>query len=171
MRYGMREEFFIERQGERFVLYAGLLEEAHARGLPGMETEPLLAPNAGDGEVALVKATARTEGTSLSVLGASRVTSRLTSYGGPRCERVDSVSLTEGGVRLSLSTSGASLDAGSTGETRYEKDLPLCRGEAMWVGVSAPLDTLECGLRGRAWWSGALGARVRRVLLSRTGRE
>lgn len=34
----MREEFFIERQGKRFVLYAGLLEEAHERGLKSIST-------------------------------------------------------------------------------------------------------------------------------------
>lgn len=37
----IREEFFIERQGKRFVLYAGLLEEAHERGLVSVETDLL----------------------------------------------------------------------------------------------------------------------------------
>lgn len=37
----MRPEFIIERQGKQFVLFAGLLNEAHERGLKGIETELL----------------------------------------------------------------------------------------------------------------------------------
>ena len=57
----MREEYMIERQGKRFVLYAGLLEEAHARGLRSIETELLQIPGAGNGEVAIARAVVRTE--------------------------------------------------------------------------------------------------------------
>jgi hypothetical protein len=57
----MREEYMIERQGKRFVLYAGLLEEAHARGLRSIETELLQVPAKDNGEVAIVKAVIRTE--------------------------------------------------------------------------------------------------------------
>ncbi len=58
---GMREEYMIERQGKRFVLYAGLLEEAHARGLRSIETELLQIPGTGNGEVAIARAVVRTE--------------------------------------------------------------------------------------------------------------
>ena len=57
----MREEYMIERQGKRFVLYAGLLEEAHNRGLRSIETDLLQVPEAGNGEVAIVRAVVRTE--------------------------------------------------------------------------------------------------------------
>jgi hypothetical protein len=57
----VREEYMIERQGKRFVLYAGLLEEAHSRGLRSIETDLLQVPDAGNGEVAIVKAVVRTE--------------------------------------------------------------------------------------------------------------
>ncbi len=57
----MREEYMIERQGKRFVLYAGLLEEAHSRGLRSIETELLQVPKSENGEVAIVKAVVRTE--------------------------------------------------------------------------------------------------------------
>jgi predicted amidohydrolase YtcJ len=51
----------IERQGKRFVLYAGLLEEAHSRGLRSIETELLQVPADENGEVAIVRAVVRTE--------------------------------------------------------------------------------------------------------------
>ena len=51
----------IERQGKRFVLYAGLLEEAHNRGLRSIETELLQVPASANGEVAIVKAVVRTD--------------------------------------------------------------------------------------------------------------
>ncbi len=57
----MREEYMIERQGKRFVLYAGLLEEAHSRGLRSIETELLQVPDHENGEVAIVRAVVRTE--------------------------------------------------------------------------------------------------------------
>jgi hypothetical protein len=57
----VREEYMIERQGKRFVLYAGLLEEAHSRGLRSIETELLQVPTGENGEVAIVRAVVRTE--------------------------------------------------------------------------------------------------------------
>jgi predicted amidohydrolase YtcJ len=57
----VREEYMIERQGKRFVLYAGLLEEAHSRGLRSIETELLQVPKSENGEVAIVRAVVRTE--------------------------------------------------------------------------------------------------------------
>jgi hypothetical protein len=57
----VREEYMIERQGKKFVLYAGLLEEAHARGLRSIETELLQVPDHENGEVAIVRAAVRTE--------------------------------------------------------------------------------------------------------------
>jgi hypothetical protein len=57
----VREEYMIERQGKRFVLYAGLLEEAHSRGLRSIETELLQIPDHENGEAAIVRAVVRTE--------------------------------------------------------------------------------------------------------------
>ena len=59
----------IERQGKRFVLYAGLLEEAHSRGLRSIETELLQVPSAGNGDVAIVRAVVRMEEGKFSGIG------------------------------------------------------------------------------------------------------
>lgn len=65
----MKEHFFIERQGKRFVLFAGLLDEAHSRGLRSIETELLQVPSADNGSVAIVHATARTDDGKFSGIG------------------------------------------------------------------------------------------------------
>ena len=65
----MREEYMIERHGRRFVLYAGLLDEAHARGLRSIETELLQVPGPENGEVAIARAVVRTEEGKFSGIG------------------------------------------------------------------------------------------------------
>jgi len=50
----MRKEFLIRRQGKEFVLYAGLLDDAHDKGLVSLETEALQV----GADFALFKATA-----------------------------------------------------------------------------------------------------------------
>ncbi len=55
----MRDEFMIVRQGKQFVLYAGLLDEAHSLGLSRVDTELLQTPHGTNANTAIVKASVR----------------------------------------------------------------------------------------------------------------
>ncbi len=57
----MKKEFVIERQGKSFVLYAGLLDEAHAQGLKAITTTLVQIPNDENHNVAICQATVETE--------------------------------------------------------------------------------------------------------------
>jgi hypothetical protein len=52
----VRSEHMIERQGKSYVLFSGLLSEAHDKGLREIETDLLQIPSAENGNVAIVKA-------------------------------------------------------------------------------------------------------------------
>jgi len=65
----MKAQFIVERSGKSFVLYAGLLDEAHAQGLKQIKTDLIQIPSDENGRVAIVQATVQTEKGTFQGLG------------------------------------------------------------------------------------------------------
>jgi hypothetical protein len=65
----MKKEFIVERQGRSFVLYAGLLDEAHGRGLKSIRTQLVQAPSDDNGQMAIVQAVVELDTGTYSGLG------------------------------------------------------------------------------------------------------
>lgn len=57
----MKKEYIINRQGKDFVLYEGLLDEAHQQGLKSISTTLIQIPCEENGNVAVVHAEVETE--------------------------------------------------------------------------------------------------------------
>lgn len=56
----MKKEFIVERQGQTFVRYAGLLDEAHEQGLKSITTTLLQIPNQDNRNTAICQAVVET---------------------------------------------------------------------------------------------------------------
>jgi len=57
----MKKEFIVNRQGKDFVLYAGLLDQAHHEGLKRITTVLIQAPSGENGQMAICRAEVETE--------------------------------------------------------------------------------------------------------------
>src|SRR5687768_17550563 len=65
----MKREFVITRQGKDYVLYAGLLDEAHGQGLKAIRTQLVQAPTSQNGQVAICVAEVVTDKGTFTGLG------------------------------------------------------------------------------------------------------
>jgi hypothetical protein len=65
----MKKEFIVQRQGKDFVLYAGLLDQAHREGLKRISTQLLQSPSPDNGDLAIVHAEVETEKGTFSGIG------------------------------------------------------------------------------------------------------
>jgi hypothetical protein len=65
----VKKEFIVEREGKSFVLYAGLLDLAHERGLKAITTTLVQIPNDMNGMTAICHATVETEQGTFTGLG------------------------------------------------------------------------------------------------------
>ncbi len=65
----MKREFVINRHGKDYVLYAGLLDEAHQQGLSAIRTQLVQPPAAENGQVAICLAEVTTERGTFTGLG------------------------------------------------------------------------------------------------------
>jgi hypothetical protein len=65
----VKKEFIVERQGRSFVLYAGLLDLAHERGLRSITTTLVQIPSEVNGLTAICHATVETENGAFTGLG------------------------------------------------------------------------------------------------------
>jgi hypothetical protein len=65
----MKKEYIIERQGKQFVLYEGLLDEAHQQGLCRISTTLIQVPHPDNGNIAIVAAEVETSKGSFSGIG------------------------------------------------------------------------------------------------------
>lgn len=65
----MKREFIVEREGRSFVLYAGLLDEAHQQGLKAIQTTLLQVPNEDNGYTAICQAVVETDRGRFSGIG------------------------------------------------------------------------------------------------------
>jgi hypothetical protein len=141
----MREEYMIERQGKRFVLYAGLLEEAHSRGLRSIETELLQVPAKENGEVAIVKAMIRTEEGKFGGIGDASP-QNVNRAIAPHLIRMAETRAKARALRDAINV-GVTAFAALGEEVVYEEDLPAC------CRRSAPHyeDSFECPVCGAMW--------------------
>ncbi len=65
----MKKEYIINRQGKDFVLYEGLLDEAHQQGLKRISTTLIQIPHEDNGNTAVVQAEVETDKGTYSGIG------------------------------------------------------------------------------------------------------
>ncbi|HEX2513451.1 MAG TPA: hypothetical protein VH257_02015 [Chloroflexota bacterium] len=132
----MKKEFIVERDGRSFVLYAGLLDLGHERGLRSITTTLVQVPGELNGMTAIVHATVETEGGTFTGLGDASPgnVSRLMA---PHLIRMAETRAKARALRDAVNVGVTALEELGDDEARPETRLPESQKEPQKAGASA----------------------------------
>jgi hypothetical protein len=131
----VKKEFIVERDGRSFVLYAGLLDLGHERGLRGITTTLVQVPSELNGMTAIVHATVETEGGTFTGLGDASP-GNVTRLMAPHLIRMAETRAKARALRDAVNVGVTALEELGDDE-RPEARLPESQRESQKAGASA----------------------------------
>ena len=132
----MKKEFIVERDGRSFVLYAGLLDLGHERGLRSITTTLVQVPGELNGMTAIVHATVETEGGTFTGLGDASP-GNVTRMMAPHLIRMAETRAKARALRDAVNVGVTALEELGDDDARSEARLPESQRETQKVGASA----------------------------------
>jgi hypothetical protein len=132
----VKKEFIVERDGRSFVLYAGLLDLGHERGLRSITTTLVQVPGELNGMTAIVHATVETEGGTFTGLGDASP-GNVTRMMAPHLIRMAETRAKARALRDAVNVGVTALEELGDDEARPETRLPESQKEPQKAGASA----------------------------------
>jgi hypothetical protein len=132
----VKKEFIVERDGRSFVLYAGLLDLGHERGLRSITTTLVQVPGELNGMTAIVHATVETEGGTFTGLGDASP-GNVTRLMAPHLIRMAETRAKARALRDAVNVGVTALEELGDDEARPETRLPESQKEPQKAGASA----------------------------------
>ena len=132
----MKKEFIVERDGRSFVLYAGLLDLGHERGLRSITTTLVQVPGELNGMTAIVHATVETEGGTFTGLGDASP-GNVTRMMAPHLIRMAETRAKARALRDAVNVGVTALEELGDDDARPETRLPESQKEPQKAGASA----------------------------------